>query len=130
MTFDDELRADLNARADVIRDDMVTSRRQWLECEASARPQAASTARAVGGYNVHAARELRPRYVVALKAHVLGITLDRVHMGVRAGVSEPIRRVPSAVPSSRMRDALMAPASTPSAGPSRKGDAQQACSSR
>ena len=33
--FDDELRADLDAHADVIRDYMVTSRRQWLEREAS-----------------------------------------------------------------------------------------------
>lgn len=36
-TFDDELRADLDAHADVIRDYMVTSRRQWLEREASDR---------------------------------------------------------------------------------------------
>lgn len=34
-TFDDELRADLDAHADMIRDYMVTSRRKWLEREAS-----------------------------------------------------------------------------------------------
>jgi hypothetical protein len=34
-TFDDELRAELDAHADMIRDYMATSRRQWLEREAS-----------------------------------------------------------------------------------------------
>jgi hypothetical protein len=34
-TFDPELRGDLDAHADVIRNYMVTSRRQWLEREAS-----------------------------------------------------------------------------------------------
>jgi hypothetical protein len=34
-TFDDELRGDLEAHADIIRDYMLTSRRQWLEREAS-----------------------------------------------------------------------------------------------
>lgn len=34
-TFDRELRGDLNAHADVIRDYMLTSRHQWLEREAS-----------------------------------------------------------------------------------------------
>jgi hypothetical protein len=36
-TFDNELRSDLDAHADVIRNYMLTSRRQWLEREASDR---------------------------------------------------------------------------------------------
>lgn len=34
-TFDGELRGDLDVHTDVIRDYMITSRRQWLEREAS-----------------------------------------------------------------------------------------------
>ena len=36
-TFDDELRGDLDVHGDVIRDYMLTSRREWLEREASDR---------------------------------------------------------------------------------------------
>lgn len=36
-TFDSELRGDLDAHTDVIRDYMLTSRRQWMEREASDR---------------------------------------------------------------------------------------------
>lgn len=86
-TFDAELRGDLDAHADVIRDYMLTSRRQWLEREASDHTQPYSENPYAGEFiwvKEHIMRLMETRTIRAW--HYTRMTDDEVHRLWQGGI--------------------------------------------